>query len=446
MTIEHWMAFSTFGEQRFFVYPKVDTYHCILINGNMVAHAPDGLAAFLVEKTASSAYVIDPQTHAFQHSPNHLKNSSGDVRSSIAKLAEAYGDPVSELAGKRPLEPSDFDRSEVLERFVGRALQFQLNLSEQMERNKSNEKYLGSSKDEFAPRFLVAPYFYLDETNYKDWLDVNSQCWHAACEQYGTAYDIWAELVVSKGILEEPEAVANIGEAIESEKRISGILLWVDEFDEHAVSLSNLRKMVEFCEELKRSAGKRKVINIRGGFFSVIFASSALGAILDGVCHGPEYGEARAVVPVGGGIPTAKYYVPELHKRLRYRDALDVFRRKDWLQSAEVFHREVCACQECKKVISGDAGNFVKFGEGTAKEVRRGQGFVRMEFPDQSTKQKCLKHYLENKAKEYKFVSKVGGGEIKKYLEDALGRYKGILGEEDIGHLRKWVNIISERV
>ncbi len=59
-----------FAEQNFFAYPTPDTYQGVIINANMAAYAPAGIAAFLLEKTAAKTrYVVDPLTHAFQHDP-----------------------------------------------------------------------------------------------------------------------------------------------------------------------------------------------------------------------------------------------------------------------------------------------------------------------------------------------------------------------------------------
>ena len=78
MSVDHWMTFGTFAEQRYFIYPSPDTYTGVIINANMVAHAPSGLAAFLLEKTRKDfPYIIDPLTHAFQHDVSILLDDKG---------------------------------------------------------------------------------------------------------------------------------------------------------------------------------------------------------------------------------------------------------------------------------------------------------------------------------------------------------------------------------
>src|SRR2546428_4971235 len=108
MSIDHWMMFGTFAEQRHFIYPSPDTYKGVVINGNMAAHAPDGLAVFLLENT-NLVYFIDPMTHAFQHNPLFVLGDDGEPKSSISALALTYdpkGEDVYRFVGKKPLLPT----------------------------------------------------------------------------------------------------------------------------------------------------------------------------------------------------------------------------------------------------------------------------------------------------------------------------------------------------
>src|SRR5439155_1265305 len=157
----------------------------------------------------------------------------------------------------------------------------------------------------------------------------------------------------------------------------------------------------------------REVINLHGGYFSVLAAGKLGNGAMSGVCHGPEFGESRAVVPVGGGIPIARYYLRHLHTRVRYRDALRYLRLKGWLIDAATFHVNVCDCEECVATLSGDPANFIKYGTGTAKEVRRGGGITRIEYPSGETKLRCLKHYLQKKKFEYQFADSASDHRIR---------------------------------
>ncbi len=125
MSADHWMTFGTFAQKDYFEFPRMGTYEGVLINGNMAAHAPAGLSALLLEKTARASYIIDPITHAFQHDPAAVTNKDGEPKKSVKSLAEAYGEPVANLVGQRPLLPEHLDDSTVLSGFVERCIRFQ---------------------------------------------------------------------------------------------------------------------------------------------------------------------------------------------------------------------------------------------------------------------------------------------------------------------------------
>ena len=133
MPIDHWMMFGTFAEQRHFVYPSADTYRPggAIINGNMAAYAPDGLAAFLLEKTGGLDYIIDPLTHAFQHNPNSVTDKNGEPKKSIQRLAMAYGELCAGIVGRRPLLPRDLSKDDDLANLTRNCLNFQKSMLSQ---------------------------------------------------------------------------------------------------------------------------------------------------------------------------------------------------------------------------------------------------------------------------------------------------------------------------
>ena len=108
------------------------------------------------------------------------------------------------------------------------------------------------------------------------------------------------------------------------------------------------------------------------------------------------------------------------------------------------FHQEVCNCAECRSVIDGNTDNFVLFGEATVTNVKRGHGIVRMEFPTGNTKQRCLRHYLERKAREYHNASNKSKIELIEDLHQGRNKYKDIIGLEEVTHLELWEKVLSE--
>ncbi|MBE3037701.1 MAG: hypothetical protein IMZ62_02650, partial [Chloroflexi bacterium] len=438
MPIEHWMVFGTFAEQRHFEYPAAGTYSGVIINANMAAHAPGGLAAFLLDRTAGMPYIVDPLTHAFQHDAFAVMNKDGGLKSSIAGLAAEYGEPVASKVGRKPLQPRDLADPRMLEGFVERCLRFQSRqLKARMEASK-DAKYLDVHESaEFRPFALVAPYFYLTESTLADWLPVNvSAARIANALSDSSPSRRFVSVVVSQGILTSRRAREKVVAAY-AELDVDGCLLWVDALDEQAAGSAELRGLLALAKGLGKN-GKRKVLNLHGGYFSVLAAGAPGGGAFTGVAHGPEFGEHREVVPVGGGIPIARYYIPRLHARVRYRDALRMFRTAGWLDSAAEFHGAVCDCDECVATIEGAPDNFQRFGDGTVKSVRRRHGIVRIEFPTTDAKLRCLKHYLQRKRREYVAAAKAPKGTLLDLLKTDAAEYEDLAGLDAVAHLRLW--------
>jgi hypothetical protein len=436
------MMFGTFAEQRHFVYPSPDTYRSggAIINGNMAAYAPDGLAAFLLEKTGGLNYIIDPLTHAFQHNPNSVTDKNGLPKKSILRLAEAYGEPCLSIVGERPLLPRDLENDEVLANFSERCLAFQKTvLSKAM---VSNEviKYVGMDVTELRPYVLLAPYFYMTESTYRRWLPVCVRAIRFA-QEHCEGLRLFASVVISQGVVLNNEVREEIVATIQRED-VSGFIVWVDELDEQEAGLTKLRGLLSLTRALR--AQDREVINLHGGYFSILAAGTLGGQAMSGVCHGPEFGESRSVVPVGGGIPMARYYLPQLHTRVRYRDVLGLLRAKGWLVNAAIFHENVCDCAECVETINGNIANFVEFGRGNVKERRHpGGGIARIEYPTGETKLKCLQHYLQRKSIEYRFADTASQRQILADLENGRDELIDVAGLDGIGHLNDWIDALT---
>lgn len=443
MSVDHWMSFSTFAEQDFFEYPKKGTYQGVIINGNMAAYAPAGLAAFLLERTSSdTTYLIDPLTHAFQHDPGLVEGSDGKPKASIHKMAEAYGPPISGCVGAKPVLPEHFEEEKVLEKFVLRCIKYQnCQLANYMMESDA-AKYLADPDRELPPYALIAPYFFLTESTLDEWLPVNVNAAQLTVNHSEKGEKVFASIVISQGILLDADSIQEIISKF-LDIKLDGYLLWVDNLDEQSAASTELKGLLELARGL-RAGGTREVINLHGGYFSILAAGALGDGAMSGVAHGPEFGEFRSVVPVGGGIPIARYYVPKLHLRVRYREAAAMFREKEWLNTAKTFHENVCDCDECKKVLDGDSGEFTLFGEGTPKSVRRGKGIVTIEFPTKEAKLRCLRHYLQRKRREYIAAAKAPSDTLLKNLRDGEAEYRDLVGPSGVAHLKLWRRVFGD--
>jgi len=435
------MMFGTFAQKDFFEYPAVGTYDGVLINANMVAYAPGGIAAFLQEKRAGGKYIIDPLTHAFQHDPALIADGEGKVKSSLRQLADHYGGPIAEIAGKRPLRPRDL-KSDALDALVKSCLAYQRDHLCAHMAGSNAAKYLGDGASQ-SPYALVAPYFFITESTLDQWLPVCVDSIRRARSAAQEGEKVFGSVVVSQGIVTDPDDRKSVIDAFK-DSEADGFLLWVDNLDEISAGKLELKGLVALAAGL-RGEKKREVINVHGGYFSILAAGSAGGNALSGVAHGPEFGEFRSVVPVGGGIPIARYYVPGLHARIRYRDALRMFNEKGWLDSVGEFHSSVCGCPECRRVLDGDPGRFTLFGEGSAKSVRRRHGIVRIEFPTRDATEACLKHYLQRKQKEYEAAAGAPRKELLKELREGADKFEDVAGLDGVAHLRLWARVFESK-
>lgn len=446
MHIDHWMTFGTFSEQRFFIYPSRDTYNGVIINGNMAVYAPDGLGQFILEKTDKLNYLVDPLTHAFQHDIEYLitENKDGErqIKTSIKALSDKLGNPINKIVDQeRPIQPNDFKDKGILKEFVHNCLDFQSKqLTDKMITSDTNKKYLNRSEEDLSPYALITPYFYIDETTINDWLPIQSDCVKYSLE-YKNNQKIFTSIVLDKGIISNKDSLNTIIKTF-SAFDVDGFVIWIDDLNENETQISNLQGILELARKIKTKPSQ-EIINLHGGYFSILAAGVLGNQLFTGVTHGPEYGEHRSVVPVGGGIPLAKYYIRSLHKRTKYKEVVRALESKGWLKDSDSFHHNVCNCSKCKEVINNDIKNFVEFGRTNVKEVNRGTGLVRIEYPGTQTKENCLLHYLQMKSEEYKFSANSSKEEIINDLKKGIRDFEDTLGLAGVSHLKKWINIFE---
>jgi hypothetical protein len=458
----HLLRYGTNAEQKYFTDDLAGLYDGIIINANMAAFSPDAMAIFVVKKTTSKPFIIDPITHAFQHDQSFISSISEDkkkivIKKSISNLIKNYGDELKDkisesstncLLPKKQLEPADIDAG-FIDSFTENVLNFQRNISLSKKVDDYKE-YLAFSKDgqpndmelNLKPMFLVAPYFYID---IHDWVEKNIKLIEKSKEKLVEGESLLAQITIShqyikdaKGNYDGSELKKIIGEYKE-QNNVNGYLIWVDGFREHEENSENLSVYLEMVADLKSLGGGVKVYSLYGSYFSTILTNPALN-LLDGICHGLEYGEAREVVPVGGGLPVPKFYFYPIHKRVSF---FEMFR---FLSLAKIELRgkyisEVCDCDTCKSLINSNdvIGDFERsFGESKKSTFQVSGRLVSREFATSQTKDRSLRHYLESKKKEFDFVNVKPIEEAIKQLNESHEKYKDSFGLTNVEHLNKW--------
>ncbi len=214
---EHIYHYNVSAEQRYFLGTEHrNLYELIFINGNIVSHTPAGIAAFV--STAAKNFFIDPQTHIFQHATIHLKRDESDKKKnepkrygfkpSIKKLAgEHLGEPFSNvIENDRPLIPEDFItpegnlKEDLIVQICEKSINFQQCILEES-LDEEDREFLSESQ-EFQPKFIIAPYFYLSPNRFREWFKITMFCYRKTKELFNDK-QVYLFLVASKEALSE---------------------------------------------------------------------------------------------------------------------------------------------------------------------------------------------------------------------------------------------------
>jgi len=439
----HYIRYSISANQKYLKF-FLDKYDNLIINGKTVASNGNALSLFLPGITKKVKFIIDPETHAFQHNPSHIESNTKKnrgkriIKRSIKMLIKAYGEPIESITNSgRSLDPSDFTVKN-LKPFCKRVLDFQLKTIKKEESKPEVSEYYdflkGKNKikdDTVRPSFLIAPYFYLCETSFDEWMDLNIKCIETSlilnkdCE-----VPLAAQLVISKDILTNHEKFEKIIEKYNSIK-LQKIFLWIDSFSEQEVSEFCLVKYIELLDRLN----SKTIVNLFGGYFSIVLKKLKICENLVGVSHGIGFGEERSVVPVGGGLPAAKFYLPRLHKRLIFRESTQTIVPFGGHKDKKSFFKEICDCETCQLIIKNDPINdFENYGI-TSTSPKDSK-----EYPTSETRDNCTTHYMYCKIKEYS--SSINQQDFEEELKYVYSKLKNILPDQ-ISHCLKWINAIK---
>ena len=322
--VTHLLRYGTAAEKTH-LERTINTYDYLIINGNSAAFVSRAIAKFVVEQffnKPEKGFVIDPITYAFQQNIDLLKSKTKNgekmIKKSISMLIEKYGEPIDKILRDIPVKPTDFSDPAVLHKFCYNVLKFQYLIIDDYITDNELKKYLEYATkmplEQFHPKLLIAPYFYLNpnEADFDSWLEINIQFLNLSIKSTKENFSdlpVFGQIVINKDTLLNQTYIQKITKAYD-QCNCSGINIWIDGFDEHEDNQNLLNGFIDFLHRLKR----KPVYNMYGSFFSILLTHKSI-KLLNGVSHGMEYGENREVYPVGGGLPVSKYYYLPLHQR-----------------------------------------------------------------------------------------------------------------------------------
>lgn len=433
----HMVRYGTHAESMFLSGDFRDTYNVLVVNGNMAAYYPAAMARFIAQQVFNKSYIIDPQTHAFQHDLRYIRSSkTEEIKSSIARLLEQYGEPFKEsINAGRPVCPDDFKDKGVLTSAVERVIEFQRNVFS-AQKGEWQKYYEFINITPLKPWAVIAPYFFMDELSVEQWLEINVRAVEIAKAKYPDE-KVVMQLVIGKGLLLSQELSGVIERVISTPADM--VAIWIDDFDE---TLATITELTMYKDMLKELGGKKEVLILYGSYFSVALMKALPELSIKGVCHGLEYAEHRPVIPVGGGLPVSKFYYPSLHIRIPYVEVVSLIR--PFFDSKEDYFRYVCNCKTCTELIgrafSVEEG-FARYGETSPAVSRRNNQVVVLNYPTTEARNLCVKHYMWCKVKEYQEAEQ-SALQVARKLIQAAEEYKAV-GNAFTAHCLRWAKVLG---
>ncbi len=448
----HLVRYGIPAEQKYLSDGFLETYDLLVVNANMVSHAPSALAAFVGERAKNKPFLVDPLTHAFQHDISLLQaeDDEGTPRSdahgfpilkrSFDKLMKCYGEPILRRAScGEVVRPSDFGDPSLAKGFSQRVRDFQMEvLAGHADERGLTEYYefVGVHRP-VTPIGVVAPYFYL-ESPVDEWLSVNKRLVEATVAISSGPHDVYAQLVVSGDVLADASTRTSVQHCYR-ELPVDAVLLWVDQFDEHRTVADHLRNYLSLAKTIGE---KRPVVMLYGSFFSVAAMRFLPEHGLAGVCHSLEYGEDRAVIPAGGGLPMSRFFYPGVFRRLRYPDALRLAR--PFLGSADLYESNVCGCPMCLELLRSYPPDqaFGLYGKSHPITFQRRGQAIKLNYPDTDTRDRCVRHFMWNKHREFSSRELSLTSAID--LLDQGARKHQELGLSELSHCVTWAEVLRK--
>ncbi len=465
----HILRYGTVAE-KIHLEKALGAYDYLSINGNTAAYVSNAISQFIVDKFFSKpekGFFIDPITYAFQSTYKvnaiallyNKKKPTGELilKKSIEKLINNYGYPTTKILKKESIQPSDFDSVDTLNTFCENVLRFQYSLVEKHIQDNDLAKYIEyvskSDLPQLHPKFLIAPYFYIDadDPDSLAWLELNikfiSKAINLSAEQFNGC-DIFGQLTINKNIFRNKSLLNKIIDAYNN-LQMKGLTIWVDDLNEHEATFDDLQSFVTLLNRLNC----KEKYNMYGGYFSILLTHKNI-QLLNGVSHGLEYGESRKVYPVGGGLPVSKYYFPPIHKRMDFTDAFYLLNESGIIDSntptwgdTSAYYKQICNCNQCRTVLKSEMSNFIEFESREFYEINRKNQVLRRKKASSDTKQNCLYHFLLCKMREFKTVN---DEDLKTLYSDLLEKYEKynkyvfLLKDNSLEFLRIWGSIIEK--
>jgi hypothetical protein len=413
---------------RFFKYDFASTqifldlpskYYGVAVNAHLLSYTPTSVVQLLNQ--VRKPFFVDPVTFVFARNLSNISRN-GRMRRSFRRLAEEYGPPFSDcVTGNAALIPLRF--KELGGRLDDASLSAMCTTVLNFQRNKcrvttSFPKYAkllkkGIVLQPLSPSFLVAPYFFAERRG-SDWYNISLRSAQLARNLKGAA-ELYPVICISRDMLWD---AAQVDDLVRDYAGYDGYIIWVDDFDERALTPSDLTGAASLVSGL--AAYGKPVYSMYGGFLWDLLGKFGLSGYSSGIC----YGESRSVDAVGGGAGN-RYYVTIAHSKIS-EDLANAFFAESKGNLAFM-----CSCQTCSVVRSNISPNA------TPAEYAD-LFFAQLDFLD------FRRHFVNIKYQEMTALEPMTKADVLNYLDSdinalsSIDAFPGQQSELKPFHLRLW--------
>ncbi len=422
------LRYNTGTDKQVFIKFKNDV-SAVIFNATIVAYSSSAVADLV--SVHKNQYIIDPQTHIFQHTLDAIqtKGKNGDkvIKKSVLQYFDELPGQLKErfFSNNGALMPADI--TPCIDELVDAVYDFETKYVTKYVKKKEYDKYLEFVKLGPSPMVVIAPYFMIkssyDNIAISSWMRLNRIAAKKFEEKNEGKHPIGIQIVIDQEILERQGFINEVTQAY-SDIEAEFAFIWIDKFESFSTSSIRQEQFKALLQAIT-SIGLKPVMAY-GGYDAILLCNKELPFRMYGVAQSVGYGESREITPVGGGVPVNKYYFPPLHSRLNMSEVLQILMQAGFFSidkkvAANRFYSQVCGCKQCRAVIKDNIDNFYTFNDSIPFTIR---GAITRNRPTTDANLISSMHFMYAKMSEWDFVENNSFAQSEVQLIDAYAQYK----------------------
>lgn len=344
------------------------------------------------------------------------------IRKAYRELATKTFAGIDFKIGREPIGLDQLRRNGIIERLVESTIRYQRTAVASRFQGK---KFQGLERAIPGPGLIFSPYFPIDS---KDWLSIHQRIWEEFDKQVPDTSRI---IVVTCSAKFLRENFAVITSAI-SRSSAQNVAIWLDGFEEETAGLDDLVCFRNFIRSVRDM--DKECLNLFGGGFTSCLFQFGVSCVLS--CG---YGESKAIEPLSGGFPTAKFYLPARLLRRPVGDIFDLIKRANKGKTKRDYGQEICNCAICKDELDLDLSRFVEFFGELGDPKPFGDGTRR--FPTGRAMERCKFQYLLSRMREFRQMQYASVAESIAKLNTTVESWSSV--SASFAHLQTWRDALA---